>query len=126
MTAVVIQRIAMLACYDHEEASPTELEVLAAIGSYGKFPGNCYRDLMRIIQPGLILTKTLLKFKVPLLSLKRIAGRQVGRGFLNLFCPMIGAKVPTAFAENKNIESKLLVLVLERSRTMYFDSFFLL
>ena len=98
MTAVACQRIAMLARDDHEEPSPTELERLAAIGSYGKHPGNCYRDLMRIIQPSLILTNTLLKFKIPLLSLKRLLGRQVGNSYLNFFCLILWTKVPTALA----------------------------
>ena len=46
-----------------------ELQALASIGSYGFYPNNCYRDIMKLIEPNITIPQPLemdLKFNGPI------------------------------------------------------------
>ena len=77
MTASLVQQVAMLASDDHQEPSPNELEEVASIGGRGSSLGNAFRDLMRMVTPKLILSGAMMKFRLPLLSLKQSNANKV-------------------------------------------------
>ena len=77
ISAVAVQTMARLVVRDSDGEVPEELRELAGIGSSGVWASNCYRDLMRILEPRSVLSSALVKCKVPLLALKRFSGRQL-------------------------------------------------
>ena len=77
MPAVQVQILAFLAKKDSGDDMPGELDDLAALGTSGANPGNCYRDLMKIIEPKFLLAKAIVTFALPLWEVKSIAGRTV-------------------------------------------------
>ena len=75
LSATAVQHLARCAVLDHEH-SPHELQALSEIGANGVQASNCYRDLMTIIRPELIL-EGVYKFQIPMLRLKNPTDQHV-------------------------------------------------